>query len=130
MIQRRPYPSLRHVASALYVGYRFSAVLRTFLTYVDAENIEASIGQEPPRLAGLCPRGAYFDAYLAAVGEFEAERFGVPSPEWVHGEGRVLSAPSSPTNGREALHQILMSETPAAFKKRGLVISSNALDVA
>ena len=121
---------MRHVASALYAGYRFSDVLRTFLTYIDAENIEDSISQEPPLLAGLCPRGAYLDAYLAAVGEFEAERFGFAPPNWVEGEGRFLSAPLAPTIGYEALHQILASETPAAFKKRGLVVSSNALDVA
>lgn len=67
------------------------------------------------------------DAYLAAVAEHLARRYGLAEPQWAEGHGRPLKQAFF-AGGLESLKAILNVESPAAFRRRLLFISKNALD--
>lgn len=130
MNSKIPYPTLVDAAHALRENFGLSPVLRTFLTYLRPEAIPEAIQQEPEFLAPSIPKGAYYDAYLAALAEYLAEGIGVSAPSWTAEPSRVLATEPKPRPRYAALHQLLISETPPAFRRHGLVISANALEVA
>jgi hypothetical protein len=67
------------------------------------------------------------DAYLAAVAEHLAAKYGLAAPGWVEGHGRPLSRAFF-AGGLESLKAILTVESPAAFRRRLLFVGKDALD--
>lgn len=66
------------------------------------------------------------DAYLAAVAEHLAYHSGIEIPEWVRGPSRFLKEPFF-AGDIEKLKLLLIKESPAAFRRRMLFVSGNAL---
>ncbi len=67
------------------------------------------------------------DAYLAAVAEHLAARYGFPVPAWAENHGRPLKRAFF-AGGLESLKATLTFESPAAFRRRLLFVSKDALD--
>ena len=67
------------------------------------------------------------DAYLAATAEHLAMRYDLKPPDWAESHGKPLRRAFF-AGGLESLKAILTVESPAAFRRRLLFISKNALD--
>jgi hypothetical protein len=70
--------------------------------------------------------GPIHDAYLAAVAEHLALKYGLPIPPWVEQPQRFLDKPFF-AGGLESLKAILLAESPLAFRRRQIFVSANAL---
>lgn len=66
------------------------------------------------------------DAYLAATAEYLASAFGMAVPDWSETHGRALRRPFF-AGGLESLKALLTVESPAAFRRRLLFVSKDAL---
>jgi hypothetical protein len=102
---------------------KFDLALREFLDefYSHPERRPAALAEEP-RLIGDVP-----DAYLAATAEYLGAIYKIPVPRWVLGHGRPLQKAFF-AGGLESLKASLIVESPAAFRRRLLFVSKNALD--
>jgi hypothetical protein len=100
----------------------FDAALREFLDhfYSNPAEREASLRAQPMPLDDLR------DAYLAATAEHLARCHGLPVPEWSETYGLALRHPFF-AGGLESLKALLTVESPAAFRRRMLFVSKNAL---
>ncbi len=87
---------------------------------------QAMIDREPELLAGKIENGEVTDAYLAALAEYLAWRDGLLVPEWTQDRRRVMKEPWYAT-GISGLKPLLAMESPAAFRRRNLFVSKNAL---
>jgi len=67
------------------------------------------------------------DAYLAAVAESLCRECGLRPPAWTEEPAHYLKRPWF-AGGLESLKAILLAESPAAFRRRNLFVSANALD--
>jgi hypothetical protein len=107
-------------ASASPLG--FDAALREFLDtfYALPESREESLVARPVALDDVR------DAYLAATAEYLAQVFGLTVPEWSEDHGRYLKRPFF-AGGLESLKARLTVESPAAFRRRMLFVSKDAL---
>jgi hypothetical protein len=78
--------------------------------------LAASLAEEPPLLGEKLPEGNVYDAYLAALAEWLADRNKIPRPEWVYDKRRIAREPwfSTKTYGTLLVH------SPASFKQRNL----------
>jgi len=85
-----------------------------------------AVSEAPPPLAGAHPRGAWLDAFLAAVAEHLCRRFERPIPGWVFESGRSLERPYFALEA-PSFRATLLLESPAAFRSRNLFITANAL---
>jgi len=101
----------------------FDAVLREFLDhfYSNPTEREASLRTPPVPLDDLR------DAYLAATAEHLARCHDLPIPPWSETCGLALRQPFF-AGGLESLKALLTVESPAAFRRRMLFVSKNALD--
>jgi hypothetical protein len=118
-------PTLRDVSRRAAAGVqKFDPALREFLDdfYSYPERRDAAIADEP-----LLLDDDIKDAYLAAVAEHLAARFGLEVPGWAEHHGRPLKRAFF-AGGLESLKAILTVESPAAFRRRLLFVSKNALD--
>ncbi len=119
-----PRPAtLQEVATRTLAGEAFDLLLREFLdTFYSAkpETMAAAIGSAPASI------GAVHDAYLAAVAEHLALRFGLEVPRWTDGPERFLAEPFF-AGGLETLKAVLLAESPLAFRRRQIFVSANAL---
>ncbi len=99
--------------------------LREFLDefYLEAEGAvrETMLSDEPPPVFHR-----HVDAYVAAVAEHLAVRYGLAVPEWAIQPGRFLKAPFFPC-GLESLKATLLMESPAAFRRRLIFVGSDPL---
>jgi hypothetical protein len=100
----------------------FDPALREFLDYFYANpaDREASLHIQPIPLDDLR------DAYLAATAEHLARCHDLPVPEWSETYGLALRRPFF-AGGLESLKALLTVESPAAFRRRLLFVSKNAL---
>lgn len=100
----------------------FDAALREFLDafYANPEIREAALRTRPVALDDL------HDAYLAATAEHLARCFGMAIPDWPENHGHNLKRPFF-AGGLESLKARLTVESPAAFRRRLLFVSKNAL---
>ena len=115
--------SLEDVAARALSGEAFDPLLREFLDLFyggSADGMASAIACAPARI------GAIHDAYLAAVAEHLALRFGLAVPLWVDEPHRFLSKPFF-AGGLEDLKAILLVESPLAFRRRQIFVSANAL---
>jgi hypothetical protein len=118
--------SLAGVARRALAGGSFDLAARELLDELallqsDAQRTRA-LAEEPP-LTGD-PR---HDAYLAALGEHFALRFGIDRPPWVTAPERFLDRFwfKSAVPGFRA---IAIAQSPAAFRRRGIFIAAGALE--
>ncbi len=66
------------------------------------------------------------DAYLAALAEHLAVRYGLPVPSWVAEPHRFLDQWWFPTSFR-SLHAMALVQSPAAFRRRGIFVDETEL---
>ena len=113
--------SLAEVADRVAEGFdaRLREFLDTFYTATESGRGEA-LAVEP------VPVGRIHDAYLAAVAEHLAQRFGLAVPDWTDAPRRFLVAPFF-AGGLESLKAILIAESPAAFRRRLIFVIADAL---
>ena len=119
-----PRPAtLQDVAARTLAGEPFDPLLREFLDAfygANAETMAAAIRDAPARVDTI------HDAYLAAVAEHLALRFGLAVPRWVDDPARFLAEPFF-AGGLETLKAVLLVESPLAFRRRQIFVSANAL---
>ncbi len=87
---------------------------------------QGMIDREPELLAGRIEKGEVTDAYLAATAEYLAWHFRLRNPEWTQNLRRFVREPWFAT-GISGLRPLLAMESPAAFRRRNLFVSRNAL---
>ena len=115
--------SLEEVAKRARDGQPFDPLLLEFLDeiYTAAPGARSSMIEARPQ-----PVGTVHDAYLAAVAEHLALRFGMPVPEWTEEKERFLAKPFF-AGHMEGMKALLLVESPLAFRRRMIFISQNAL---
>ena len=120
----RPATVAEVAARAIAEPGSFDRSVREFLDHwqslSSAERAD-SIQQEPRSI------GAVQDSYLAALAEHLALSARLAVPEWTETSRRFLSEPFF-AGGLESLKATLIVESPAAFRRRLIFISANALD--
>jgi hypothetical protein len=122
---RRP-ASLREVAElaseAKGDSAAFGRAIAEFLDefYMRPAARQVMIADEPPSLA------KFEDAYLAAVAEHLARRWGLEIPAWVDQPHRFLERAYF-AGGLESLKAILLAESPLAFRKRQIFVEAEPL---
>lgn len=119
---RRPTTLLEVSRRSRSGEQNFDDAVREFLDnfYAAPERRSAALKARPE------PVGAVQDAYLAAVAEHLARCFALPVPKWSETHGNTLTRPFF-AGGLEALKAILTAESPAAFRRRLLFVSRDAL---
>ncbi len=70
--------------------------------------------------------GAECNAYWAAMAESLCRETGLPAPAWTESPRCFLPHPWF-AGGLESLKAVLLVESPAAFRRRNLFVSANAL---
>jgi len=121
--------SLHEVAKLVAAGEASSLALGNFLAFLKPEATQEAICEVPDILTGQRPNGDLMDAYLAAVAETLALRQGLQPPAWTEGPSRFLGHFHFPGRSKR-LNDLLLQETPEPFRRRGIVVSSNIMDVA
>lgn len=118
--------SLAGVARRALAGESFDLAARELLDELALlqtdEQRARALSEEPPLTSD--PR---HDAYLAALGEHFALRFGIDRPEWVTRPERFLDRFwfKSAVPGFRAT---AIAQSPAAFRRRGVFVAAAALD--
>lgn len=119
----RPHSIAEIAARAALGSQPFDPAVREFFdswqTMDEAGRLEA-IGSEP------CRVGPVQDAYLAAVAEHLAQSHALAAPAWSERPERFLQTPYF-AGGLESLKATLIVESPAAFRRRLIFISADAL---
>ena len=116
--------TLAEVARRTLAGEdKFDPALREFLDefYSHPETRADALRDEPALIEDVK------DAYLAATAEHFAWIYKLRLPDWVEDHGRPLKRAFF-AGGLESLKAILTVESPAAFRRRLLFVSKNALD--
>lgn len=121
-MSRRPR-SLHEVSLRARDGLQpFDAALREFLDAFYANpGLRADALQARP-----VPLDDLRDAYIAATAEHLARCHDLPLPDWCETYGRSLKRPFF-AGGLESLKAVLTVESPAAFRRRMLFVSKDAL---
>jgi len=124
----RPH-SLHEVSRRAAAGEQgFDAAVREFLDvfYAHSGGRTAAIAECP---ASLSPAnlGNVKDAYLSATAEHLARSHGIPVPQWTDLHGWNVRRPFF-AGGMESMKALLTVQSPTAFRRRMLFISSDALD--
>lgn len=119
---RRPR-SIQEVSLRASRGVQaFDSALREFLDFFYGNpELRASFLQTPP-----VPLDDLRDAYLAATAEHLANSYRLPVPEWSESYGFRLRRPFF-AGELESLKALLTVESPAAFRRRLLFVSRDAL---
>lgn len=123
-MQTAPRPAtLQDVATRTLAGEHFDMLVREFL---DAFYLAGEKARQRAISVAPLPVGPVQDAYLAAVAEHLALKFGLVVPAWAEEPGRFLTKPFF-AGGLEDLKAILIVESPLAFRRRQIFVSANAL---
>jgi len=83
-----------------------------YLHYGHTEQLQAMIDAPPP-VSGRQP----LDAYVGAIGEYRARRWGLIIPFWVEAESRFLDTPVF-ADDLQLMKPILLRDSPIAFRRR------------
>jgi hypothetical protein len=121
--------SLYEFSTALAKGNSEGWALGEFLDAfygVPQDKRQNMLNREPKLLAGRIRNGDVTDASLAATAEYLAWKFRLINPEWTQDSRRVMKEPWFATD-IEGLKILLVMESPAAFRRRNLFVSENAL---
>ena len=119
--------SLEQLAALAAAGGEFSYLLGDFLDGFYQKPTSAALQTEPILLVGRHPKGAAFDAFLAATAQTLAAAQNSPAPPWIFGPDRYLRRPFFPVTAA-SLRATLLLESPPAFRARNLFVSANALN--
>lgn len=100
----------------------FDSALREFLDvfYAEPQRRGVALEERPESI------DAVHDAYLAATAEHLARCYGLAVPPWSETHGNGLDRPFF-AGGLDALKAILTVQSPAAFRRRLLFVSRDAL---
>lgn len=102
---------------------RFDSSVREFIDSLEGlSRVEraAALAEEP------APVGNVEDAYLAALAEHLSSADGADAPAWTEDQSRFLKAPFF-AGGLQSLKASLLVESPSAFRRRLIFISSDGL---
>jgi hypothetical protein len=88
----------------------------------DAATRAAMLRDEPPRLGQERE-----DAFVGAVGEHLARRWGLPVPEWATRDNREVNEPWFVGKMGIGLSPMLLSESPIAFRRRRIFTEAEPL---
>ena len=83
--------------------------------------VERALTEEPDRTGD-----ARYDAYLGALGEHLAGRHAVPRPEWTCRPERFLDDFWF-VSGVRGFRALAVAQSPAAFRRRGIMIVPSSL---
>jgi hypothetical protein len=120
---RKKPASLGEVVRRVKAGeQKFDPALREFLDafYTKPDSRQAAIEELPSSI------DAVHDAYVAAVAEHLARVYELPIPAWTETHGNGLREPFF-AGGLQSLKDILVVESPTAFRRRLLFVSKDAL---
>lgn len=122
MSSARP-SSVADIAAAAQAGYPFDFAVREFL-----DAFYESPGADRPAKLSNTPLslGPVKDAYLGAVAQHLALRFGLTPPDWTEDPSRFLSQPFF-SGGMEGMKALLLLQSPLAFRRRLIFVSEDAL---
>ena len=116
--------SLAEIAERVLAGGDFSYSLSDFLDHYygldDGRARAAALAAAPARTEQL------LDAWLGAVAEHLSRRDGRKAPPWSNDPARFL-ARAYFAGGLESLKSTLLAESPAAFRRRQIFVTANAL---
>ena len=107
--------SLKQAVERSVEGYGFVDALNEFLDeFYLGDTIERQqmIGEDPA-MTGV----AFQDAYVGAVGEHLARRWGLKIPAWADDPRRFLDTPRFP-EGLELAKPVYIRDSPIAFRRR------------
>lgn len=121
-----PAHSLQQVARDTAAGAPFSYVLADFLDAFYRAPAPEALVAAPEILAGQTERGEVWDAFLGAVGESLARRYGFAIPLWAVRDDRYLRVPFFPIEA-PPFRATLLLESPPEFRSRNLFVTANAL---
>ncbi|MDO9709669.1 hypothetical protein [Paracraurococcus lichenis] len=96
--------------------------LDAFYTETDPGRRAAMIREEPPRLGRERD-----DAYVGAVAEHLARRWGLPVPAWAAADDREVSEPWFVGSMGKSLAPLLLVESPIAFRRRRIFTEAEPL---
>lgn len=107
--------SLKEAVERAISGYGFTDAISEFLDefYLGALSVRQRMIAEEPPLTGE----AFEDAYVGAVGEHLARRWGLAIPAWVDDPRRFLDEPRFP-DFAELAKPVFLRDSPIAFRRR------------
>ena len=107
--------SLKEAVARTIEGYDFINAISEFLDefYLSGPAERQRMIGEEPALTGL----AFQDAYVGAVGEHLARRWGLEIPTWVDDHRRFLDQPHFP-EFMELAKPVFLRDSPIAFRRR------------
>jgi hypothetical protein len=107
--------SLREAVDRIIQGYDFFHATNEFLDefyFARPEERQRMIAEEPTLIGE-----AFQDAYVGAMGEHLARRWGLALPDWVEDQRRFLDAPHFPPYS-ELAKPYFLRDSPIAFRRR------------
>lgn len=114
--------TLARLADAVVDGEDFRFVLREFLDVVNAATDLAALVEEPPAPSGR----PEVDAFLGGLAEHLAARHALPRPAWCAQPDRFLRRWWFVAENR-AYDALVIRDSPAAFRRRGVFVHPSAL---
>jgi hypothetical protein len=107
--------SLKEAVDRTIEGYGFFDAISEFLDefYLSGPAKRQRMIADEPRLTGV----AFQDAYVGAVGEHLARRWGLDIPAWADDPRRFLEAPHFP-EFMEFAKPVFLRDSPIAFRRR------------
>ncbi len=107
--------SLKEAADRIVAGQNWVDAVSEFLDefYMSGPAERQRMIGEEPRPTGV----AFQDAYIGAVGEHLARRWGLEIPAWADHPDRFLNEPSFPEY-MELAKPVFLRDSPIAFRRR------------
>ena len=107
--------SLKEAVDRSIEGYEFMDAIKEFLDefYLSGPSERQQMIGEEPGLTGV----AFQDAYVGAVGEHLARRWGLDIPAWADDPRRFLDEPHFPDH-MELAKPVFLRDSPIAFRRR------------
>jgi len=107
--------SLKAAVDRSIEGYGFMDAISEFLDefYLSGSVERQRMIEEEPRFIGV----AFQDAYVGAVGEHLARRWGLDIPAWADDPRRFLDKPYFP-EFMELAKPVFLRDSPTAFRRR------------
>jgi len=107
--------SLKEAVERIIAGQNWVNAVSEFLDefYVSDSTVRQSMIDEEPGITGV----AFHDAYIGAVGEHLARRWGLTIPPWADDPRRFLDTPHFPKY-MEYAKPVFLRDSPIAFRRR------------
>jgi hypothetical protein len=107
--------SLKEAVNQTMEGHDFTDAVSEFLDefYLSGRSERQLMIREEPGLTGV----AFQDAYVGAIGEHLARRWGLDIPAWADDSRRFLDTPHFP-EFMELAKPVFIRDSPIAFRRR------------